>query len=149
MQVKDSNSRDPSAMELPNARGGIFSFPQTAPPPTASHCWTGSGHVNVEGTKQRHPALLALHGSWLRALLHPHGLGPQMLSGCQYIRTHSQRCQRQHTFPLQLLLLRVWMGVMAKREEIIHQRHSDLDLWCGNYLGMRCLLSGLYVYSIL
>lgn len=32
-QVKDSNSRDPSAMELPNTRGCIFSFPQTPPLP--------------------------------------------------------------------------------------------------------------------
>lgn len=33
MRLKDSNSRDPSAMELPDARGGIFSFPQTVPSP--------------------------------------------------------------------------------------------------------------------
>lgn len=33
MQVKDSNSRDPSAMEPPNARGGIFSFPPDFPLP--------------------------------------------------------------------------------------------------------------------
>lgn len=84
MQVKDSNSRDPSAMELPNARGGIFSFPQTAPPPTASHCWTGSGHVNVEGTK--HPALLAAARLVAESASSPHRLEPQMLSGCQFIR---------------------------------------------------------------
>ncbi len=36
MRLKDSNSRDPSAMELPNARGGIFSSPQTVPSP---RCW--------------------------------------------------------------------------------------------------------------
>lgn len=53
-------------------RGVVFlASPRLSPPPTASRCWTGSGHVNVEGTKQRHPALLVLHGSQLRVLLHP------------------------------------------------------------------------------
>lgn len=53
-------------------RGVVFlASPRQSPPPTASRCWTGSGHVNVEGTKQRHPALLVQHGSQRRAPLHP------------------------------------------------------------------------------
>lgn len=49
----------------------FLASPTLSPPPTASHCRTGSGHVNVEGTKQRHPAILVLRGLQLRVLLHP------------------------------------------------------------------------------
>lgn len=48
----------------------FLASPRLPPPPTASRSWTGSGHVNVEGTKQRHPAIL-VHGLQLRVLLHP------------------------------------------------------------------------------
>lgn len=33
------------------------------PIPLAGCCWNGSGHFYVEGTMQRHPTLLMLHGS--------------------------------------------------------------------------------------
>lgn len=49
----------------------FLASPRLSPPPTASHCRTGSGHVNVEGTKQRHPAILVLRGLQLRVLLPP------------------------------------------------------------------------------
>lgn len=32
-EVRGSNSRDPSPVELPNTRCGIFSFPRLSPPP--------------------------------------------------------------------------------------------------------------------
>lgn len=73
-------------------RGVVFlAFPRLPPPPTASRCWTGSGHVNVEGTKQRHPALLVLHSSQLSELLHPTGWSLyDSLKRCQ--AASSQEC---------------------------------------------------------
>lgn len=96
-------------------RGMVFlASPRLPPPPTASRCWTGSGHVNVEGTKQRHPGLLVLHGSQLRAPLHPTDWDLytplQRCQAAKFIPTRSQRCHHQHAFPLQLFLLHVMGG---------------------------------------
>lgn len=141
MQVKDSNSRDPSAMELPNARGGIFSFPQTAPPPTASHCWTGSGHVNVEGTKAETPSppcAARLVADWEPWLLQPPRTGTSNAVRLPMHKNAQSEVSASTHFSSSALLTLCMEGcVMAKRKEIILQRHLDLDLWRSNYLGMR------------
>lgn len=61
------------------------------PIPLAGCCWNGSGHFYVEGTMQRRPALLMLHGSVHLRPLHTTDWALLLYPQTLILPTHSSR----------------------------------------------------------
>lgn len=85
------------------------------PIPLAGCCWNGSGHFYVEGTMQRRPALLMLHGSVHLRPLHTTDWALLLYPQTLILPTHSSRPAAHSTTQKQSSSRRTWMTSPKKR----------------------------------